>query len=308
VHSDDAQRVEDGVRAAVAERHAVEEEFRVVLPGGNVRHVWAVAGEPLLDEQGNTVQVAGVVQDITERKRAEQMQVQLERQERLAAVGQLAAGIAHDFNNIMSIISIYAELTSLAPGLTDKERARTLTIVDQAQRAARMIRQILDFARQSVFERHTLDLLPLLKEQVKLFRQTLPESIEITLAERGSGERILVVEDDAVVRTSVIDLLESWDYVVLMAGDGEEALARLAECDEPVDLILSDVVMPRVGGIAMAEALRQRGNRTPVILMSGHPMGEDRTRLEQAGVAAWLDKPPNRQQLAQAIAGALQRM
>ena len=58
-----------------------------------------------------------VLRDVTAERA---VQEQLQRQERLAAVGQLAAGIAHDFNNIMSVISIYAEMTSEAPGLTDK--------------------------------------------------------------------------------------------------------------------------------------------------------------------------------------------
>ncbi len=119
-----------------------------------------------------------VVRDVTTERSVRE---QLQRQERLAAVGQLAAGIAHDFNNLLSVISIYAELTSEAPGLTVKERARTHTIMAQAQRATRMIGQILDFSRQSVFERQVLDLLPLLKEQVKLLKQALPESIEIEL-------------------------------------------------------------------------------------------------------------------------------
>ena len=116
---------------------------------------------------------------------------QLLRQERLAAVGELAAGIAHDFNNIMSVISIYAELLGAAAGLTDKERARTQTILEQAQRATRMIRQILDFSRQSVFARQKLDLLPLLKEEVKLLRQTLPENIELQLVAPTGEYRVL---------------------------------------------------------------------------------------------------------------------
>ena len=63
---------------------------------------------------------------------------------------------------------------------SEKERARTQTIMEQAQRATRMIRRNLDFSRQSVFERQQLDLL-LLKEEVKLLRQTLSEKIEIAL-------------------------------------------------------------------------------------------------------------------------------
>ncbi|MFO1130391.1 MAG: hypothetical protein U1E16_00035 [Hyphomicrobiales bacterium] len=61
----------------------------------------------------------------------------------------------------------------------------------QAERATRMIRQILDFSRQSVFERQGLDLLPLLKEQVKLLRQTLPESIELQLDAQQGEYRVL---------------------------------------------------------------------------------------------------------------------
>ncbi len=72
-----------------------------------------------------------------------------------------------------------------------------------------------------------------------------------------------------------------------------------------MDLIISDVVMPRLGGIGLVKALRQHGVRTPVILMSGHAPDEDRAGLAEAGVAAWLDKPPSSWLLAKAVAAAL---
>ena len=80
-----------------------------------------------------------------------------------------------------------------------------------------------------------------------------------------------------------------------------------ARQDAPVDLILSDVVMPRLGGTGLVTALRQRGLNVPVILMSGHPLGEDITALEQLGMAACLAKPPGGLQVARAIADALGR-
>ncbi len=157
------------------------------------------------------------------------VQEQLQRQERLAAVGQLAAGIAHDFNNIMSVISIYAELTSEAPGLSEKERSRTLTIIEQAQRATRMIRQILDFSRQSVFERKVLDLLPLLKEEEKLLRQTLPENVEVML-EAPRGE-YFVKADPTRMQQLIVNLAVNARDAMPQGGHLRIALEKLTITD-----------------------------------------------------------------------------
>ena len=125
------------------------------------------------------------------------------------------------------------------------------------------------------------------------------------LLPHGHGESILVVEDEAAVRASVVDLLVLCRYRVAQAANGEEALTWLLEGRGEADLIISDVVMPRLGGIGLVKALRQKGVRTPVILMSGHPFDEDRTGLEGAGVVAWLDKPPSTWLLANTVAQAL---
>jgi CheY-like chemotaxis protein len=123
----------------------------------------------------------------------------------------------------------------------------------------------------------------------------------------GRGERILIVEDDAALRASLIDLLEQWCYEVTAAANGEEALALLARAEAPVDAILSDVVMPRLGGIGLLKALRAQGCTTPLVLMSGHAHGEERSGLAEAGVVAWIDKPPNTEELASALRHAVER-
>jgi len=127
---------------------------------------------------------------------------------------------------------------------------------------------------------------------------------------RGQGQSILLVEDEASLRASLVELLTGLGYQVEEAPNGAEAFVRLTDparmAAAPVALILSDVVMPRMGGVALLKVLRQRGIQTPLVLMSGHPMSDDRAGLEQQGMTAWLDKPPSRWQLAHTVAAALQ--
>ncbi len=119
-----------------------------------------------------------VLQDATQ---AQQMQERIQQQDRLAAIGQLAAGIAHDFNNILTSIIGFAELASINPQTQEITRRDLRRIINQGKRAADLVRQILDFSRQSVTEKFSLDLLPFLKELVKLLERTIPEDIRISL-------------------------------------------------------------------------------------------------------------------------------
>jgi PAS domain S-box-containing protein len=445
VHPEDVELVQRLIAGIVQSRPVETSEFRVVWPDGSLHYIWALPGERLCDDAGQVLSYSGVVQDITARKQAEAVH---EQQARLAAVGQLAAGIAHDFNNILTVILIYAEMLADVPGLGGKDHERLETIIEQTLRATRMIRQILDFSRQSVFERQLLDLLPLLKEQVKLLKQTLPENLTVELhytpdeyfvladptriqqmvmnlalnardampaggrlrislahdtgpvhqagstwvqlavedtgagmpAEvlarifepffttkgpqkgaglglsqvhgivaqhdgrievsstpgagttfrillpqhkpalagcgvrhpesalpQGCGERVLLVEDDGVLRASLAELLEALQYQVVQAADGEAALACLAHCRPPVDLIISDVAMPRLNGIELAETLRRHNCRIPVILISGHSTEAQTAQLRAAGIELCLDKPPTSRELATAVARMLAR-
>jgi two-component system cell cycle sensor histidine kinase/response regulator CckA len=119
-----------------------------------------------------------VVNEVT---REREIRAQLQQQERLAAVGHLAAGIAHDFNNIMAAIILHAQMAARSRELSERDRDRMAVINQQAHHASRLIQQILDFSRRAVLERRPLDLLSLLKEQGELLKRTLPEHIRIEL-------------------------------------------------------------------------------------------------------------------------------
>jgi two-component system, cell cycle sensor histidine kinase and response regulator CckA len=129
-----------------------------------------------------------VIDDVTEQRTTQRYQ---HAQERLATVGQLAAGIAHDFNNVMSVINLYAQLLQNIPDLSPKSQQHLTLIRKQAQQAADLIAQILDFSRRSDIEQQPLDLLPLMKEFIKLLKHTLPENISLSLPYDQKGYVVL---------------------------------------------------------------------------------------------------------------------
>jgi CheY-like chemotaxis protein len=99
-------------------------------------------------------------------------------------------------------------------------------------------------------------------------------------------------------------------YQVLTASNGREALDVLAE--HPVDLVLSDLVMPDMGGQALVHALRERRIPVRVVLLSGHPLNEELEDLLAQGAATdgplvvdWLRKPINLEQLGEVVQRAL---
>jgi signal transduction histidine kinase/ActR/RegA family two-component response regulator len=88
---------------------------------------------------------------------------------------------------------------------------------------------------------------------------------------RGGGETILVVEDSEMLRPLVGTILGSAGYSVILAADGVEALERVDAHDGPIDLVLTDVVMPRMSGGELAVELERRQPGVRVLFTSGYP-------------------------------------
>ncbi len=452
------------------------EEKRMVISVENVgERVYETRKIPVITGD-NVVGVAGIIRNITERKQAEEAlkesnrclemtlaelkatQEKIIQQERLAAVGQLAAGIAHEFNNILASVVLYTQLSLHTPELSPKVRERLEIIARQAGHAADLVQQILDFGRQAILRQETLDIALLLEETLSLLRRTLPENIEIHLGRgpgehtiradseriqqaivnlalnardampeggvlriglerlriaqhqdiplpemkvgewvqvtvtdtgtgippevlphiyepffttraplghglglaqvygivkqhqghigvetqletdyesggtrftvywpalavtesqvetpagkttdlsQGNGETILLVEDNATMRAALLDCLEMLNYQVLEAANGQEALAVFEEHQDEILLVLSDWMMPGIGGLELVRALKQRRQDSKVLILTGHSLDQEIETTAPEGIVGWVQKPPQLEQLAEAVTRAL---
>jgi len=374
----------------------------------------------------------------------EKTQTQLIQQERLAAVGQLSAGIAHDFNNILASISLYTDLTMMTENLPSQIYGRLEIISSQTKRAADLVQQILDFSRQSVFERKPVELTPLINEVVKLLKRTLSDTIQINFDRKleeffidadptriqqvllnlalnardampdggelnisishtvnpliqnqissgkyvkimvsdtgigispdvlhkifepffttrapighglglaqvygiinqhngyidvkttlgkgtaftlyfqsirktslkkhahttpatlaGTGETILVVEDDPIVQKVLVDVLVQLGYQTFVANDGQEALLLFEQHQHKIQLVISDWVMPVMGGYELVQKIIQMGLPAKILIITGHPLDQINTESNNDNaIIDWLKKPFTPEQLIRSI-------
>lgn len=117
-----------------------------------------------------------ILRDITEKRRLE---AQFLRAQRMESIGTLAGGIAHDLNNLLSPILMAVQMLQLK--FTDEQSQKMLQLLCvNAERGADMVKQILSFARGVEGERLALQPRHLIKEVVKILKETLPKSIEIS--------------------------------------------------------------------------------------------------------------------------------
>jgi DNA-binding NtrC family response regulator len=115
--------------------------------------------------------------------------------------------------------------------------------------------------------------------------------VPVQSAPAGGTERILVVDDEDGIRRSAVRVLTGAGYTVEEAADGERALALLDNGAAPFDLMITDLVMPRMGGLALYEELRRQGRELRVLMTTGHT-AEDITALRGAHPElTFLNKP-----------------
>ncbi|OLE53661.1 MAG: hypothetical protein AUG51_12435 [Acidobacteria bacterium 13_1_20CM_3_53_8] len=387
-------------------------ELEIITKDG--RRVAVEVNTRLIYENGVAVGVQGIARDVMERKNLEE---QLQRSQKLEAVGRLAGGIAHDFNNLLTAIMGYSDLALRRLGADDPLRANLEEIRKAGLRATSLTSQLLAFSRKQVLQPKVLNLNSIISETEKMLKRLIGEDVELravldpslgqvkadpgqmvqvimnlvvnardampeggkltietknvyldkkyasqhvavepghyvmiavsdtghgmipetqahifepffTTKEMGKGtglglstvygivkqsggniwvyseaykgttfkvylprvdeqveterfllekseshrgsETILLVEDEELVRGLVYDTLELEGYKVLVANNGKEALRIGEEYRSEIHLVITDVVMPEMGGRALAEGIARLRTGIKVLYMSGY--------------------------------------
>jgi PAS domain S-box-containing protein len=150
-------------------------EFILKDKEGN-RIIGHISSNVLKDEKDNIIAYEGIIRDYTDQKELENQLIQ---SQKLESLGRLTAGIAHDFNNILTTLMGYADLIKMTSSNSPQIKEKLEIIISQCQHASTLIRQLLDFSRSSITEKFPVDILPHLKETVKLLNRTIPENINI---------------------------------------------------------------------------------------------------------------------------------
>jgi DNA-binding NtrC family response regulator len=112
---------------------------------------------------------------------------------------------------------------------------------------------------------------------------------EIRIPMMGSNEAILVVEDDDATRRAICDALKHMNYQVWEASSGGQAIDIYER--ENVDLVICDMIMPKMGGEVLYEELRKRDPALKMIILTGYPLEDSGDDLKERGIAGVMQKP-----------------
>jgi PAS domain S-box-containing protein len=180
VHPEDRAKWQDTIERAIGEKSNYEMEFRILLPGGTVKHIRTV-GHPVLNASGDLVQFMGSATDITDRKRAEeererlrQARADLARVNRVTTMGELTASLAHEVNQPIAAALTNANtclrwLTRDHPDLNEAREAAS-RIVKDATRAADIISRVRLFYKKGTPQRELVDVNEVIREMIVLLR------------------------------------------------------------------------------------------------------------------------------------------
>jgi PAS domain S-box-containing protein len=205
IHPNDRHAMQEWIDATASGNSAGCLEFRAVWHDGSIR-VLSGQGEMVAGNDTRAKLMVGTVQDITERKRAEEerenLHAQLAQAQKMESIGRFAGGIAHDFSNLMSIILLHDDSALEELSNRDPLMEPLTEIRKAAERAVAMTQQLMAFSRKQGVETELLNLNSVIAECEKLVRRLIGEDIRLVFipgselgtvkADRGQLGQILM--------------------------------------------------------------------------------------------------------------------
>jgi PAS domain S-box-containing protein len=196
----------------------VQGECRIVRPDNTIRWV-RIQTVPIRKPNGEMLSLAGVAEDITERKRVEEALTKTERQfrqsSRMEAIGTLAGGIAHDFNNILTAILGYTELALATVPKESRTQRNLQEVLTAGHRAKHLVLQILTFSRQAGQGKKPTPIHMVVREALKLLRATIPSTIEIRQSLKTEAT---ILADPTQMHQIIINLGTNAEYAMRETG------------------------------------------------------------------------------------------
>ena len=265
-------------------------ELRTIDQSEPVR-CWQVSCFPICDQE--TITGAGVmVNDITQT---------------MGAIGELVGGVAHEFNNLLTVITGYADHLIAQASTNRRDLAALVEIEQAAQRGTVLTERLSTFVKQScghfkvysLQERGTTR-----RERVPIPPKTLPD-VATEQARSPLRETVLLVDDEDVVRRAIKHILLKDGYSVLEAAGGLEALQTSESHDGTIELLISDVVLPGLGGQTLARRILERRPDCKVLFVSGYTNDEVQRLGVMQAEFAFLQKPFTQASLADKVRAML---
>jgi two-component system, cell cycle sensor histidine kinase and response regulator CckA len=225
VFPDDREAVRNAMQLAEQSTGRFDLEHRILRPDGSVRHV-RQSGQVTADGDGRPVRMTGIIQDLTEYKRLEELFRQAQKME---SVGRLAGAVAHDFNNLLTVIRGYADVVYQRMDPTDPMRDFLNEIKKAGEKAGALTSQLLAVSRRQLRQAQVVDLNAVISDVDKMLRRLIGEDIEL-IASRHP-EPALVMGDVGQLHQILMNL--SVNARDAMPNGGKLIIATdLADVDE----------------------------------------------------------------------------
>jgi PAS domain S-box-containing protein len=247
IHPDDRTGRQQAIDRAISEKSEYEIEYRILLPGGAIRHVHSV-GHPVLSASGDLVRFVGSSTDVTERKQAEealrQTQTDLARISRITTMGELTASLAHEVNQPIAAAVTDANtclrwLSRDQPDLQEARDAASRTIRD-ATRAAEIISRVRHLFKKGTPQRELVDINGVIQEMVVLLRSEAAR-YSVSVRTELSADLLCVMGDRVQLQQVLMNLvMNSIDAMKDVNGPRELTIQSQSGENEQLVLSVSD--------------------------------------------------------------------